>query len=121
MPHRLAQRSRTIALVAVAGFASLAGCRGTIAAAPSNSKGELVVDAGPVVDAGIEPVVTKPTNPTTPAAVWLHTEPPVASSDWCISGVSALDEEACYVLPSEPTQTLLIYLHGIVPPTPESE
>src|SRR5262249_42718776 len=31
-----------------------------------------------------------------------------------------LDEETCYVLPEKPTVTLLIYLHGIVPPTKTS-
>jgi predicted esterase len=34
--------------------------------------------------------------------------------------VSALDEETCFVLPERPTRTLLIYLHGIVPPTEHS-
>jgi predicted esterase len=60
-------------------------------------------------------------NPITPAAVWLHREAPTAPVDWCIDEVSPLDEETCYVLPDEPTPTLLIYLHGIVPPTPQSE
>jgi predicted esterase len=35
--------------------------------------------------------------------------------------VSSLDEDACYVLPDQPTHSLLIYLHGIVPPTKDSE
>jgi predicted esterase len=42
--------------------------------------------------------------------------PPIASSSFCIPGVETLDEDACYVAPSESTSTLLIYLHGIVPP-----
>jgi predicted esterase len=43
-----------------------------------------------------------------------------ATSDFCIEGVSALDESCCYALPDAPTQELLIYLHGTVPPTPTS-
>jgi predicted esterase len=31
-----------------------------------------------------------------------------------------LDEETCVVVPDEPTNTLLVYFHGIVPPTRES-
>jgi predicted esterase len=42
------------------------------------------------------------------------------STDWCTASVNALDEETCFVLPAERTDTLLIYLHGIVPPTKES-
>ena len=43
-----------------------------------------------------------------------------ATSDFCIDGVSALDESSCYALPDAPTQELLIYFHGIVPPTSTS-
>jgi len=46
---------------------------------------------------------------------------PSAASDWCVAGVmDALDEQSCYVLPDSPPRELLIYLHGIVPPTRES-
>jgi predicted esterase len=48
--------------------------------------------------------------------------PPVAS-DWCVDGLSALDADVCYVLPplaQGKPRRLLVYLHGIVPPTPES-
>jgi predicted esterase len=41
-------------------------------------------------------------------------------TDWCVDVVSALDEETCYVLPDTPPTELLIYLHGIVPPTRDS-
>jgi predicted esterase len=44
-----------------------------------------------------------------------------ATSDFCIDGVSALDESCCYALPAAPTQELLIYLHGTVPPTRTSQ
>ncbi|HWA71132.1 MAG TPA: hypothetical protein VG937_02290 [Polyangiaceae bacterium] len=40
-----------------------------------------------------------------------------ATSDFCIEGVDALDEASCYVLPDAPATELLIYLHGIVPPS----
>jgi predicted esterase len=46
--------------------------------------------------------------------------PPNVSTDWCVEGLAALDEETCYVLP-DGARTLLVYLHGIVPPTPASE
>jgi predicted esterase len=45
------------------------------------------------------------------------------TTDWCIDGVSALDEDVCYVLPElgpGPRRRLLVYLHGIVPPLPDS-
>jgi predicted esterase len=46
--------------------------------------------------------------------------PPRAVTDWCIESVGALDEETCYVLPEKRSNTLLVYLHGIVPPTKDS-
>ncbi|WP_437669187.1 hypothetical protein [Sorangium sp. So ce131] len=55
------------------------------------------------------------------ATPWPPARPPAIETDWCIPGVDALDEETCYVLPDAPTRTLLIYLHGIVPPTKESQ
>jgi predicted esterase len=113
MPHRFSQVSHAVvSAMFLVGSGHLAGCHGTPAVAPSKNE--------PPSDAGHEPVVTKPTAPTGAAPVWLHRAPPLAGSDWCIEEVSALDEETCYVLPSEPTHTLLIYLHGIIPPTKES-
>jgi predicted esterase len=53
-------------------------------------------------------------------APWPPKTPPSVQSDWCISGVTALDDESCYVLPERPSRELLIYLHGIVPPGKES-
>jgi predicted esterase len=41
---------------------------------------------------------------------------PRVTTEWCIEGVAALDEETCYVLPEARTDSLLLYLHGIVPP-----
>jgi predicted esterase len=46
-----------------------------------------------------------------------------AEGDWCTGGLSALDADVCYVLPPLPPgkpRRLLVYLHGIVPPQPES-
>lgn len=59
------------------------------------------------------------TAPTPPPAPWPPT-PPAAASDFCIEGIDALDANSCYVLPAAPTDELLIYLHGIVPPTKNS-
>ena len=39
---------------------------------------------------------------------------------WCSEGLTTLDESSCFVLPAVPTRTLLIYLHGIVPPRDDS-
>jgi predicted esterase len=47
--------------------------------------------------------------------------PPGIASDFCIEGVTALDTETCYVLPATPTNELLIYFHGIVPPAKSSK
>jgi predicted esterase len=43
--------------------------------------------------------------------------PPGVRTDWCIEGVDALDEATCYALPDAAPDALLIYLHGIVPPS----
>lgn len=47
---------------------------------------------------------------------------PVASEahDFCPARVRALARDACFVLPEKPVTTLLVYLHGIVPPTRDS-
>lgn len=54
------------------------------------------------------------------AAAWPRSTPARVVTDWCTDTVSTLDEETCYVLPEQPTRTLLVYLHGVVPPTPAS-
>jgi predicted esterase len=44
-------------------------------------------------------------------------------TDWCVDGLSPLDEDVCYLLPplaERKHRRLLIYLHGIVPPQPVS-
>jgi predicted esterase len=45
------------------------------------------------------------------------------ATDWCIEGLTALDEDMCYVLPpleSGRPRRLVVYLHGIVPPVSTS-
>jgi len=62
-----------------------------------------------------------PTSP--PTATATPTPTPSAApilTDWCIDELSVLTEDACYVLPAQPTRRLLVYLSGIVPPTPDS-
>lgn len=44
---------------------------------------------------------------------------PVAS-DWCSAPLRALDAETCFTLPERPTRELLIYLHGLVPPSKQN-
>lgn len=41
-------------------------------------------------------------------------------TDWCVAGVRGLDDDACYVPGKPGDRTLLVYLHGIVPPERES-
>jgi predicted esterase len=44
-------------------------------------------------------------------------------TDWCIDGIFALDDDACYVLPplaAGQPRRLIVYLSGIVPPVSES-
>jgi predicted esterase len=43
--------------------------------------------------------------------------PPAVQTDFCIEGIDALDESTCYILPDKPSDELLIYLHGTLPPT----
>jgi hypothetical protein len=43
--------------------------------------------------------------------------PPAVETSFCIEGIDALDESTCYILPDEPSDELLIYLHGTLPPT----
>ncbi|HMI84630.1 MAG TPA: hypothetical protein VK550_11080 [Polyangiaceae bacterium] len=57
---------------------------------------------------------------TIPPRSWPLIGPATARAAWCADGLTTLDENACYILPAVPTRTLLIYLHGIVPPRDES-
>ena len=40
-------------------------------------------------------------------------------TEWCVAGMKGLDEDCCYVAPVGAT-SLLVYLHGIVPPVKDS-
>jgi predicted esterase len=51
---------------------------------------------------------------------WPPVDPPAERTAWCADGLITLDATSCYILPAVPTRTLLIYLHGIVPPRDES-
>jgi predicted esterase len=53
-------------------------------------------------------------------STWPPVELPAVRAPWCADGLTTLDESSCYILPAAPTRTLLIYLHGIVPPRDES-
>jgi predicted esterase len=90
---------------------------------PSGGTPSLVLSdaAPPAASAPSIPAISSATPPPLPASA-----PPDVVTDWCVAGLRALDEETCYVLPDDgdaapraPTR-LLVYLHGIVPPTPTS-
>lgn len=66
------------------------------------------------------PVASASASVAPPPAPWPANAPPEVATDWCTEDVSALEAGACYVLPEAPTRTLLVYLHGIVPPTKDS-
>jgi len=77
--------------------------------------------SNPIASAPTSPVENAPPDAAAPvAAAWPPKTPPKIETDWCLEAVSALDEETCFVLPDKPTDALLIYLHGIVPPERES-
>jgi predicted esterase len=93
-------------------------------------------DAGPTVTPRASPArssIAAPDRPPVDASTTLPS-PAVASApaklllphvetDWCIDGLVALDEETCCVLPPPEhgrPRDLLVYLHGITPPTRES-
>lgn len=62
-----------------------------------------------------EPLAASAT-PRAETAPW-PPRPPGVQTDFCIEGIDALDAGTCYVLPDAPTDELLIYLHGTLPPT----
>jgi predicted esterase len=83
-----------------------------------------VHEAAPPPPAAVVPARPVATPVSVPDAAvsrpWPANPAPAVETDWCIELVSALDEETCFVLPDAPTRELLVYLHGIVPPTKES-
>jgi predicted esterase len=72
------------------------------------------------VDVKVDADVSAPV--TADAAVEAAVEGPSVVTDWCIEGMKGLDEDVCYVLPElrPGPRRLLVYLHGIVPPTKDS-
>ncbi len=51
---------------------------------------------------------------------WPELREPELPRSFCTERVHTLDTEACFALPPKRTRELLIYLHGIVPPVPDS-
>lgn len=94
--------------------ASLPGLAGAHAEGNSASRGQLL--SAPT-RSGAEPMTVRSQmprqHPASPQGVPVQT-------DWCTDDVSPLDAETCYVRPRESNRSLLLYLHGIVPPTPRS-
>src|SRR5262249_28747390 len=48
---------------------------------------------------------TMPVASTNPPAPWPPSQPPSVETDWCMDGISALDETSCYALPDAPSRT----------------
>ncbi len=119
-------RMRIAALFVAAATAS--GCRSAAppeelargaqrASSTTNASGAQPNASAPSADAAAASTVAPPlsTPQSTTAAL------PDVKTDWCLEGWRGLDEGACYFLPDgeRPTR-LLVYLSGIVPPTPRS-
>ncbi|MBX3191885.1 MAG: hypothetical protein KF819_33145 [Labilithrix sp.] len=91
--------------------------------APAAAGGSASADANvaPIADAAATAEIAETTqnaDAATPPKTFAKVE-----TDWCIDGLEALDEDACYVLPKlaeGKPRRLLVYLHGIVPPLPTS-
>jgi predicted esterase len=96
--------------------------------APAPSAAAAPATAEPVAAASRSSGAARATAPPPPSWPVAATPPPPswpppptgARSDFCIETVAALDESSCYVLPDAPTDELLLYLHGIVPPAKTS-
>ncbi|HEU4405429.1 MAG TPA: hypothetical protein VFS43_09085 [Polyangiaceae bacterium] len=119
-------RGRALALATIVAGAACASGAGTARdapaasspGAPAASPPDTAPSPGTAAEApppdapaaGAAPPAAGPARPWPPP-------PPGVRTDWCIEGVSALDEATCYALPDAPPEALLIYLHGIVPPS----
>jgi predicted esterase len=82
----------------------------------THAKSELVVDRFAPAGAARPDSSTEPA----PAAGWPNLDPPAIERDFCTERVHTLDADACFALPERRTNQLLIYLHGIIPPTRDS-
>ncbi len=117
-------------IVAPALVLSLAACRNPRDDVRADAAAASVVTA--TASAQTSPHAAAPSTVATAAQMPPPTPqpPPPIVTDWCIDGLTALDEETCYVLPiagdaaaadaDARPRALLVYLHGIVPPTPVS-
>ena len=78
-----------------------------------------VVQVEPRPDASASANASANANANASASASASADAPRVATDWCIDGMTALDEDVCYVLPAlrEGPRRLLVYLHGIVPPT----
>src|SRR5262249_601984 len=77
----------------------------------------------PTREAAALPMVSASTSTSASAVASARPAPPSVATDWCIEGLSGLDEGTCYVLPAfaeNKPHRLLIYFHGITPPVPTS-
>lgn len=90
-------------------------------AATSDTKPSPASGAMPVASAA-SPPAKAPADATTQSAPtpWPPSQPEAVDTPWCSDAVRTLDEETCFVLPDQPSTTLLVYLHGIVPPAQTS-
>jgi predicted esterase len=89
------------------------------AAAPA-APAPLRAPLAPAEEDRAEPARAQAPLPSPERAPW-PPAPPGIETSYCLSGVmEALAEDACYVLPDQPTTTLLIYLPGLMPNRPDS-
>jgi predicted esterase len=78
----------------------------------------------PAPEAQTTAPTTRAPGPSRPASAPLPASLPDVPTDWCGDGLSGLDEATCYFLPrleEGAPRRLLVYLHGIVPPSAESK
>jgi predicted esterase len=110
----------------LAALAAVAGCERGRPAATDAPHERVQAPTSPIrtgLQSSAEPATTQSAaSAEVDAAVtkWPPDLPPPVATDWCIPSVQVLDEETCVVLPERPSRQLLIYLHGIVPPTKDS-
>lgn len=107
-------RAFAVGLVVIAACRPAVGVRadGGDAAAGANAKTEAQVEAAAQAQAAL----------AQPEAADATADEQVVDvqTDWCVAGMLGLDEDVCYVRPERRATKLLVYLHGIVPPTKES-
>ena len=96
-------------------------CLASACAEPTAPRPALAPAAAP------EPPARRPAEPAplppsveAPPPAWPPRTPSDVATDWCTESVRGLRTDACYFLPDTPTTTLLIYLHGVVPPDKSS-